>query len=106
LFSACMLSVCMCSLLFEFLHRFGIGIWSCLMHEYFVSVMCNLMLYSPFDMIQSSFDLKKKTSTNHIFTSPYRFHIFQLHNKLQIYKNNIFIKASTRTTYSQLDFVW
>ena len=46
LFSACLLSVCLCGLLFDFLHRFGIEIWSCLVREYFESVACILMMYS------------------------------------------------------------
>jgi hypothetical protein len=46
LFSACLLSVCLCGLLFDFLHRFEIEIWSCLECEYIESVMCNLLIYS------------------------------------------------------------
>ena len=46
LFSASLLSVCLCGLLFDFLHRFGIEIWSCLVCEYFESVACILMMYS------------------------------------------------------------
>jgi hypothetical protein len=43
MFSACLLNACLCGLLFEFLHRFGIEIWSCLEDEYSVSVVCNLL---------------------------------------------------------------
>jgi hypothetical protein len=46
LFSACLLSVCLCGLLFDFLHRFGIEIWSCFEREYFESAVCNLIMYS------------------------------------------------------------
>jgi hypothetical protein len=48
LFSACLLNVCLCGLLFDFLHGFGIEIWSCLEDEYSVSVVCNLLMYSHF----------------------------------------------------------
>ncbi|RCV43289.1 hypothetical protein SETIT_9G282500v2 [Setaria italica] len=34
LFSACLLSVCLCGLLDESLYRFEIEIWSCMMREY------------------------------------------------------------------------
>ena len=44
LFSAYLLSVCLCGLLFDFLHKFGIEFWSCLVREYFDSA-CNLMMY-------------------------------------------------------------
>ncbi|KAG2657901.1 hypothetical protein PVAP13_1KG142810 [Panicum virgatum] len=43
---SCLLSVCLCRLLFNFLHRFGIEIWSSLVREYFESALCNLMMYS------------------------------------------------------------
>ena len=46
LFSACLLSVCQCGFLFDFLHRFGIEIWSYLVREYFESIACILMMYS------------------------------------------------------------
>ncbi|KAG2651655.1 hypothetical protein PVAP13_1NG301319 [Panicum virgatum] len=47
LFSACLLSVCLCGLLFDFLRRFGIENWSYLVVcEYFESVACILMIYS------------------------------------------------------------
>ena len=46
LFSACLLSVCLCDLLFDFLHRFGIEVWNYLVCEYFESVVCILMMYS------------------------------------------------------------
>ncbi|KAG2604535.1 hypothetical protein PVAP13_4NG070290 [Panicum virgatum] len=46
LFSASLLSVSLCGLLFDFLHRFGIEFWSCLVCEYFESVVCILMMYS------------------------------------------------------------
>ena len=46
LFSACLLSVCLCGILFDFLHRFGTEFWSCLMREYFESVACILMMCS------------------------------------------------------------
>ncbi|KAF8783821.1 hypothetical protein HU200_000261 [Digitaria exilis] len=46
LFSACLLSVCLCGLLFDFLHRFEIEFLSCLEREYCESVVCNLMMYS------------------------------------------------------------
>ena len=45
LFSACLLSVCLCDLLFDFLHRFGIEVWNYLVCEYFESVVCILMMY-------------------------------------------------------------
>ena len=46
LFSVCLLSVCLCGFLFDFLHIFGIEIWICLVCEYFESVACILMMYS------------------------------------------------------------
>ena len=51
LFSACLLSVCMCDLLFIFLHMFGIEIWSSSVREYFESVACIDDVLS-FDIIQ------------------------------------------------------
>ncbi|KAG2565583.1 hypothetical protein PVAP13_7NG121417 [Panicum virgatum] len=41
-----LLSVCLRGLLFDFLHRFVIEIWSCLVREYFEGVVCILMMYS------------------------------------------------------------
>ncbi|RCV45773.1 hypothetical protein SETIT_9G480000v2 [Setaria italica] len=63
LFSACLLSVCLCGLLYESLYRFEIEIWSCMTREYnenekqylivlkcnficFESVVCDMMMYS------------------------------------------------------------
>ena len=46
-FSACLLNVCPCGILFNFLHRFGFEIefWNSLVREYFESAY-NLMMYS------------------------------------------------------------
>nr|TKV97272.1 hypothetical protein SEVIR_9G483500v2 [Setaria viridis] len=49
LFSACLLSVCLCGLLYESLYRFEIEIWSCMTREYNENekhVVCDMMMYS------------------------------------------------------------
>ncbi|KAG2542833.1 hypothetical protein PVAP13_9NG817900 [Panicum virgatum] len=46
LFSDSLLSVYLCGFLFDFLHRFGIEFWNCLVREYFESIACILMTYS------------------------------------------------------------
>ena len=45
-FSVCLLSICLCDLLLNFLHKFEIEIWSSLVREYFESTLYNLMMYS------------------------------------------------------------
>ena len=45
-FSACLLNICLCNLLLNFLHKFEIEIWSSLVREYFESALYNLMMYS------------------------------------------------------------
>ena len=45
LFSVCLLSVCLCGFLFDFLHMFGIEIWICLVCEY-IKIHATLSKYS------------------------------------------------------------
>ncbi|RCV15140.1 hypothetical protein SETIT_3G033900v2 [Setaria italica] len=63
LFSACLLSVCLCGLLYEPLYRFEIEIWSCMTREhnrdedqYLIVLKCNFIFFERHDDV-INFDL-------------------------------------------------
>lgn len=69
IFSACLLTVCLCGHSYEYLYRFGIEIWSYTLREYHVfQIACNMRMYSATIYYNSSFDLKK------MGFSPYHLH--------------------------------